>query len=191
MQYPFSLPTKADKVPAGSDWLHEIKYDGYRMMLIREQDRVRLISRGGHDWAKRFPLIVEAALKLRQEHFVIDGEVVVLDKDGVSDFDALASRKHDKRAQLYAFDMLAGDGEDHRQLPLSLRKRNLTRLLRRRVAGIFPAEFDSGEMVYDLFGAACQLGLEGIVSKRCDRPYSAGKCKHWIQGEEPRASGLH
>jgi bifunctional non-homologous end joining protein LigD len=52
MLYPFSLPTKADKVPAGSDWIHEIKYDGYRMMLIREQERVRLITRGGHDWAK-------------------------------------------------------------------------------------------------------------------------------------------
>jgi hypothetical protein len=97
MLYPFSLPTKADKVPTGSNWLHEIKYDRYRMMLIRDQDRVRLISRGGHDWAKHFPLIVEAALKLRQEHFVIDGEVVVLDKDGISDFDALASRQHDKR----------------------------------------------------------------------------------------------
>jgi bifunctional non-homologous end joining protein LigD len=82
MLYPFSLPTKADKVPAGSDWVHEIKYDGYRMLVIREQDRIRLISRGGHDWARRFPLIVAAALKLRQKQFVIDGEVVVLDKDG-------------------------------------------------------------------------------------------------------------
>jgi ATP-dependent DNA ligase len=68
------------------------------MMVIREQDHVRLISWGGHDWARQFPLIVEAALKLHQKHFVIDGEVVVLDRDGVSDFDALASRKHDKRA---------------------------------------------------------------------------------------------
>jgi bifunctional non-homologous end joining protein LigD len=115
MLYAFSLPTKADKVPAGPDWLHEIKYDGYRMMVIREQDQVRLISRGGHDWAKRFPLIAGAALKLRRKHFVIDREVVVLDRDGVSDFDALVSRKHDKRAQLYAFDMLAGDGDDYRQ----------------------------------------------------------------------------
>jgi hypothetical protein len=70
--YTFSLPTKADKVPAGCDWIHEIKYDGYRMMLIRDQDRVRLISWGGHDWAKRFPLIAAAALKLRPKHFVID-----------------------------------------------------------------------------------------------------------------------
>jgi bifunctional non-homologous end joining protein LigD len=122
MLYPFSLPTKADKVPAGSDWIHEIKHDGYRMMLIRERDRVRLISRGGHDWADRFPLIVSAALKLPEKHYVIDGEVVVLRSDGVSDFDALHSRRHDKRAMLYAFDLLAGDGDDLRRLPLALRK---------------------------------------------------------------------
>jgi bifunctional non-homologous end joining protein LigD len=96
----FSLPTKANNVPTGSEWIHEIKYDGYRMMLVREQDRVRLISRGGYHWAHRFPLIVAAAMKLREKHFVIDGEVVALDKDGVSDFDALHLRKHRKRAQL-------------------------------------------------------------------------------------------
>jgi bifunctional non-homologous end joining protein LigD len=101
MLYAFSLPTKADKVPAGPDWLHEVKYDGYRMMVIRDQDRVRLISRGGHDWSKHFPLIVESALKLRQKHFVIDGEVVVLANDGVSDFTALHSGKNNARAQLY------------------------------------------------------------------------------------------
>jgi hypothetical protein len=121
MLYAFSLPTKADKVPAGPDWVHEIKYDGYRMMVIRDQDRVRLISRGGNDWAKHFPLIVNAALKLRRKHFVLDGEVVVLDKDGISDFDALASRQYDKWAQLYAFDLLASNGEDLRTLPLALR----------------------------------------------------------------------
>jgi bifunctional non-homologous end joining protein LigD len=122
MPYAFSLPTKADKVPAGSDWIHEVKYDGYRMMPIRDQDRVRLISRGGLDWTRHFPLITAAALKLRPKHFVIDGEVVVLDKDGVSDFDALASRKHDKRTQFYAFDMLAADGEDLRPQALVMRK---------------------------------------------------------------------
>jgi ATP-dependent DNA ligase len=76
MLYTFPLPTKADKVPAGPDWLHEVKYDHYRMMLIREQGRVRLISRG--DWARRFPLTVMAALKLRHEQFAVDGETVVL-----------------------------------------------------------------------------------------------------------------
>jgi bifunctional non-homologous end joining protein LigD len=142
MLYTFALPIKADKVPAGPDWLHEVKYDGYRMMLIREYNRVRLITRGGRDWARRFPLIVTAALKLRQEHFVVDGETVVLGPDGVSDFAELHSGRHNERAQLYAFDMLAGDGEDQRQLPLSSRKTNLARLLKRRIPGVFMAEYE-------------------------------------------------
>jgi bifunctional non-homologous end joining protein LigD len=66
MLYEFSLPTSADEVPTGPDWLHEVKYDGYRIMLVRDQDRVRLISRGGYDLAPHFPLIAEAALKLRR-----------------------------------------------------------------------------------------------------------------------------
>jgi bifunctional non-homologous end joining protein LigD len=179
--YAFSLPTKADKVPAGQEWIHEIKYDGYRMMLIRDQDRVRLISRGGYDWASRFPLIVAAALKLRQKHFVLDGEAVVLGSDGVSDFDALHSRKHDKRAQFYAFDMLAGDGEDFRPQALLLRKASLARLLKRRVDGIFIAEYEQGDVGDVLFRVACNMGLEGIVSKRLDRAYGTGKCNHWLK----------
>jgi bifunctional non-homologous end joining protein LigD len=146
MLYGFSFPTKADKVPTGSDWIHEIKFDGYRMMLFRNQDRIRLISRGGHDWAKRFPLIVEGALKLPQKSFVIDGEVVVLRPDGVSDFDALHSRQHDKRALLYAFDLLAGEGEDLRPWPLALRKGALAGLLSDPVDGIFLAEYEQGDI---------------------------------------------
>jgi bifunctional non-homologous end joining protein LigD len=185
MLYAFSLPTKADKVPAGANWLHEVKYDGYRMMLIRDQDRVRLISRGGNDWAKRFPLVVNAALKLRRKHFVIDGEVVVLDKDGMSDFDALASRKHDKRAQLYAFDMLASNGEDLRALPLSIRKAGLARLLSHEVDGIFLAEYEQDEIGDTLFKVACNMGLEGIVSKHLNHAYGAGRCKHWVKVKNP------
>src|SRR5215467_11957226 len=185
MLYTFALPIKADKVPAGPDWLHELKYDGYRMMLIREQGRVRLISRGGHNWARRFPLIVMAALKLRQEHFVLDGETVVLGPDGVSDFAALHSGRHNERAQLYAFDMLAGDGEDQRQLPLSLRKTNLARLLKRRIPGVFIAEYQQGEIGRDLFRVACSMGLEGIVSKRCDSAYASGECRHWVKTKNP------
>jgi bifunctional non-homologous end joining protein LigD len=91
--YEFSLPTKSDKVPTGSEWIHEIKHDGYRMAVVRDRDRARLISRGGRDWADRFPLIVSAALKLLELQFAIDGEVVVLDGEGKSDFDALSSRQ--------------------------------------------------------------------------------------------------
>jgi len=77
--------------------------------------------------------------------------------------------------------MLAGDGEDQRQLPLSLRKTNLARLLRRRIPGIFTAEYEQGEIGRDLFRVACSLGLEGIVSKRLDSAYTPGKCRHWVK----------
>jgi len=72
--FDFCLPSKSTTVPNGPDWLHEIKYDGYRLRLERDAERVRLITRGGYDWTKRFPWIVEAARKVRQKRFVLDGE---------------------------------------------------------------------------------------------------------------------
>jgi bifunctional non-homologous end joining protein LigD len=85
-------------------------------------------------------------LQNRQKQFVIDGEAVILGVDGVSDFDALHSHKHDQEVQLYAFDLLALDGDDLRSLPLSLRKTNLARLLARRPNGIFAAPYEQGEI---------------------------------------------
>src|SRR5260221_4249144 len=110
MSFDFCIPTKSDPVPTGPDWLHEVKYDGYRLRLERDGDRVRLITRGGYNWTDRYPWIVEAALKNRFKQFVIDGEAVVLGVDGVADFNALHSRKHDDEVQIYAFDILALDG---------------------------------------------------------------------------------
>jgi bifunctional non-homologous end joining protein LigD len=115
------------------------------------------------------------------KQFVIDGEAVVLGVDGFPDFNALHSRKQDDEVQLYAFDILALDGEDLRTLPLSLRKTNLARLLARRPDGIFVAPFEQGEIGPDLFLPACELGLEGLVSKRRDRPYRAGRTPDWIK----------
>jgi len=157
--------------------LHRI----YRLRLERDGDRVRLITKGGYNWTDRYPWIVEAALKNRHRQFVIDGEAVVLGVDGVSDFDALHSRKQDEDVQLYAFDVLALDGEDLRGLPLSMRKINLGQLLARRPDGIFVAPFEQGEIGPDLFRGACQMGLEGMVSKHRDRPYRGGRQKHWIK----------
>src|SRR5438093_11417771 len=76
MAYELCLASAGKQVPAGPDWIHEVKHDGYRMLVIRDNDRVRLLSRNGTDWTKRYPWIAEAALKNRQKHFVIDGEAV-------------------------------------------------------------------------------------------------------------------
>jgi bifunctional non-homologous end joining protein LigD len=124
---------------------------------------------------------VEAAREIRQKRFVLDGEAVILGVDGISDFNALHSRKYDDEVQFCAFDILAEDDDDLRKLPLSMRKANLERLLARRPEGIFVSDFEQGEIGPDLFRAACQMGLEGLVSKRHDRPYQAGRSKHWIK----------
>ena len=124
----FCIPTAGKAVPSGPDWIHEVKYDGYRVRLERDGDRVRLFTKGGHDWTDRYPWIAETALKIRKSQFIIDGEAVVLNVDGVSDFNALHSRKYDHEVQLYAFDILAYDGDDLRRMPLHLRKSNLAQI---------------------------------------------------------------
>jgi ATP-dependent DNA ligase len=123
--FEFCIPTKSTSVPVGPDWLHEVKYDGYRLRLERDGNRVRLITRGGYDWTKRYPWITETTRKVRQRRFVIDGEAVILGVDGVSDFNALHSGKLDDEVQLCAFDILVEGDDDVRELPLHLRKANL------------------------------------------------------------------
>jgi bifunctional non-homologous end joining protein LigD len=179
--FEFCLPTKGIKVPDRPDWLHEIKYDGFRMLVQRDGDRVRLITRGGYDWTKRYPWIVQAARKNRHKQFVIDGEAVILGVNGYSDFNALHAGRHNEQVQLCAFDVLAMHGDDLRDLPLWLRKANLRRLLAHRPDGIFFSDFEQGEIGPDLFLAACRMGLEGLVSKDRDRPYRGGRCKHWVK----------
>jgi bifunctional non-homologous end joining protein LigD len=179
--YEFCLPSRGIQVPDGPEWLHEIKYDGFRMLVQRDGERVRLITRGGYDWTKRYPWIVQAALKNRNKQFVIDGEAVILGVDGYSDFNALFSGKHNDEVQLCAFDVLAMNGDDLRHLPLSLRKTNLQRLLAHRPDGIFLSDFEQGEIGPDLFVAACRMGLEGLVSKHRDKPYRGGRQKHWLK----------
>jgi bifunctional non-homologous end joining protein LigD len=152
---------------------------------------VRLFTRNGHDWTDRYPWIAEAARRVQQKQFVLDGEAVILGVDGLSDFAALYSRKHDHEVQFYAFDILAGHGEDDmRSLPLSMHKANMARLLARRPEGIFLSDFEQGEIGPDLFRKACEFGLEGLVSKHRDRPYRAGRCAHWIKVKNPKSPAM-
>ena len=175
------IPTRGTKVPPGPEWIHEIKHDGYRLIVQREGKRVRMLTRNGYDWSDRYPLIVEAALRNRCTSFVVDGEAVLLGVDGISDFNGLHSRKHDDEVMLYAFDILTLEGDDLRSPPLHLRKTKLARLLARRPEGIFASDYERGEIGPDLFLQACKFGLEGLVSKRRDRPYRAGRSPDWIK----------
>jgi ATP-dependent DNA ligase len=161
--------------------------DGFRLIVQRDNDRVRLCTRNGYDWTTPYPLIVEAARRIKTSQFVIDGEAVLLGVDGISDFDGLYSGKQNDEIQLYAFDILALDGDDLRKLPLHLRK---TRLLARRADGIHLAPFEQGEIGPDLFKAACDMMLEGLVSKRTDSRYRAGPSRDWIKVKNPKSPAM-
>ena len=93
--FEFAIPTPGRAVPDGPQWIHEIKFDGFRLRVVREADRVKLFTRNGVDWTARYRWIVEAARRLKARQFVLDGEAVVLDVRAYSDFDALMSRQHD------------------------------------------------------------------------------------------------
>ncbi len=183
------IPTRADKVPVGPQWIHEIKHDGYRLIVRRRGERIRLFTRRGYDWSERYPLIATAAAELPADA-TIDGEAVVCDGAGVADFERLHSREHDRLAILYAFDLLELDGEDLRPKPLEERKNGLRRLLRRVKAGIHFNDHFQGDGA-KTFEHACRLGLEGIVSKDRTRPYRSGPSKTWLKIKNPDAPGVH
>jgi len=188
--FDFCFPTGASSVPDHPVWLHEVKYDGYRLRLEREGNRVRLITRGGYNWSDRYPWIVAAARRNRHRQFVIDGEAVLLGVDGISDFDALFSRRHDELVQLYAFDILVPDGEALRGLPLSVRKVKLARLLARHPDGIFVADFEQGEIRPRPLRSRLRHGARRYGVEAGGSPVSARTIERLDQDQEPQASGL-
>jgi len=127
------LPSPAEKPPAGAGWLHEIKHDGFRMLVRRDAAGVRLFTRNGHDWTGRFPLIARAALSLKAASCLLDGEAVACDHDGLPVFDRLRYRRDDRRVFLYAFDL---NSDDLRRDPLDTRKASLESVLRRAASGL-------------------------------------------------------
>jgi bifunctional non-homologous end joining protein LigD len=177
------LPSPADRPPSGPDWVHEIKLDGFRMMVRRDPAGVRLLTRNGHDWTGRFPRIAAAAETLRARSFLIDGEAVACDGDGLPVFDQLRYRRQDGRVFLYAFDLLELNGRDMRREPLEVRKSALAGVLRRMKAwaGIQLNEHCNDLPVDVVFRHACKLGFEGIVSKRVGSPYRSGRSRDWLK----------
>ena len=177
------LATLVAAAPAGGEWVHEIKLDGYRILARIERGRARLLTRNRLDWTDRFPAVAEAAAALPVKEALLDGEIVALDRAGVSSFEALqqGARGSKGRSLAYvAFDLLFLDGRDLRARPLIERKKALARLLRGRRGRIrYSEHFDaSGAEVYE---RACGRGLEGIVSKRKDAPYTAGRGQSWLK----------
>lgn len=178
------LATLAARPPTGPDWLHEIKFDGYRLQARVEQGEARLLTRGGLDWTDRFGAPLAAALAaLPLQTALIDGELVVEAAGGASDFAALQADLSEGRGDrflYYAFDLLHLDGRDLRPLPLVERKGMLEPLIPGGRVG-FSADFaDDGALV---LRHACRLSLEGVVSKRRDAPYRSGRGRAWIKSK--------
>jgi bifunctional non-homologous end joining protein LigD len=183
-------PSKVARPPSGPDWLHEIKHDGYRLMVRRDGERVRCFTRNGHDWTDRFPAIVDAALRIKAQSFLIDGEAVIARDDGTPDFRALRSKRGGHEAVLYAFDLIEHDGDDLCSLSLLQRKRRLAGLLGRAKR---PAIQFVGHLTGDgptIFYHVCRMGLEGIVSKRTDAPYRSGRSKTWLKSKNPASDAV-
>jgi bifunctional non-homologous end joining protein LigD len=185
---PPCLPIASDRGRSGPAWVHEIKHDGYRIMARRIEDRVKLYTRRGFNWADRYPQIVDSLRALRVRSVMMDGEAVWCGRDGRSDFDRLHSRAHDGAVILFAFDLIELNGEDLRPAPLGERKGKLEKLLARS-GGIRFSEHIEGDGAV-IFAQACKLGLEGIVSKRRDLPYRSGRCKAWVKIKNPASPAV-
>lgn len=182
------LASAAAKPPKGANWSFEVQWDGYRLAVHIEPSReVRLLTRDGQDWTSRFPAIVAAAKQIVVDSAILDGEAVMLDRSGKSDFQALqqalGGREGKGSAELaafFAFDILYLNGQDLRHLPLSQRRDALAEAIDGAPAGILLSEdvIADGEAFYTL---ACKLGLEGIIAKRLDAPYRSGRCDEWLK----------
>ena len=180
-------PTVAQRPPRGPGWAHELKHDGYRLQIHVRDGRVRLYTMNGADWSDRYPLIAAEVARLKGSA-ILDAEVVCTSKDGVPDFDALHSRTNDHVAVACAFDLLLLNGDDMRRKPFAERKAALGKLLFRSRDGIQYVEHAEGHGD-KMFAAVCDLGLEGIVSKRLTSLYRSGPSRAWIKVKNPKDSG--
>lgn len=181
-----ALATLQRSPPAGEKWIHEVKFDGYRLQAILSEANVTLMTRSGLDWSNRFGSEIITALQhLSVKNAIIDGEVVVETASGASDFSTLQadlSEGRSDRFTFYVFDLLHVDGYDIRQLPLIKRKDVLARVVEGAPQAIrYSAHFEEeGSLV---FQHACRLSLEGVISKQKDAPYRSGRTKAWVKSK--------
>lgn len=183
------LATLVEAAPQGDDWLHEFKFDGYRLLARLQNGQVQLLTRNNKDWSDRFPELAAAVKRLPADRALLDGEAVAFNSNWISDFERVQKALSDERTGnvvYQAFDLLNWDGHDLRPVRQSQRKQALEDLLRRAGFG----ENNYGTIRYtdhlqgrgaEFFQQACRLGLEGIVCKRDDSAYAAGRSKRWLK----------
>jgi bifunctional non-homologous end joining protein LigD len=179
------LTRLAEEAPEGTDWLHEIKYDGYRMHARIDGDKIQLLTRTGLDWSHRYKRTIEALRSLRVRSAYLDGELCALNADGVPVFSRLQAAMDEGRTDqlvFFAFDLLFLNGQSTAQLPLVERKERLKRLFKKEVQGLRYNEHVTGDGPR-FREHACKLGLEGVISKRADRPYAPGDRGIWVKSK--------
>jgi bifunctional non-homologous end joining protein LigD len=173
-------PELVDVPPEGDDWSHEIKFDGYRSQIIIDHD-VRIFTRNGHNWTMKYRSLVGAAKRLGVESAIIDGEIVVLNEAGLSDFGELRKAITRRQQDLYfvAFDLLHLNGHDLRQMALDDRREILENLIqpddRIQFSQALPGD---AKAIFELIDKA---GIEGMVSKRRDSKYRGGRSTNWLK----------
>lgn len=179
------LATLVDAPPAGADWMHEIKFDGYRLITSIAGGRVVLRTRNGLDWTDKFRPLVPALSQLDCDAALLDGEVAVADAQGRTDFGALQDALSGGKGRMayYLFDILHLNGKDLRKEPLAARKEMLRDLLAADAQG--PLAYSDHVVGHgdDMFAKACRLHLEGIISKQADAPYRSGRSKSWLKSK--------
>jgi len=180
------LARLVSKPPSGAGWRHEIKYDGYRLLVFLEGSQVRMITRGGHDWTDRFAdLAADFDRWERTANLVLDGEVVFFEPSGRSDFQSLQSslKSADKKPLTFvAFDVLAVGNQDVRNLSLEQRQALLEELLQNAPKSIIPSPYTEGDHLR-LFDQLCLKELEGLVSKRLGSRYSGERSDDWVKSK--------
>ena len=179
------LTRLVDEAPTGDGWLHEIKYDGYRMHARIDGGKIKLLTRTGLDWSHRYRRTIEALRSLKVKSAYLDGELCALNADGVPVFSRLQAAMDEGRTDqlvFFAFDLLFLNGQSTAQLPLIERKERLKRLFKKEIDGLRYSEHVAGDG--PRFRAqACKLGLEGAISKRADRPYAPGDRGIWVKSK--------
>jgi len=181
------LATLVEEPPRGRDWIFEIKYDGYRALIAANRQDVKIYTRSGLDWTAKFPQIAKAVAAMGLDRVLLDGEIVVIDKQGRTDFAALVAALESGKGALscLVFDLMHSAGKDFGGKPLSARKTALKRLLGKqdKNAPIQYSEDFSGtaDTGIKLAESACAHGLEGIIAKRADAPYRSGRHRDWLK----------
>lgn len=177
---PPQLALLGDEPPDGPQWIHEIKFDGYRMEALLESGTCRLITRNGLDWTGRYPRIAKAVAKLKAIDAIIDGELVALDAEGRSSFSLLHNGTPSSTLAYFVFDLLRLNGKDLRKRPLIERKEMLDELVKGADAALRYSTHiaNAGQRVLE---EACAMGLEGIVSKKISAPYVSARTPSWVK----------